>query len=302
MRRDVAEALIAQGITVLRYGGSMVNHEAYRWKKMIGPPDRRPPYSGTWYRYSSNGWGIPDFMNFCEAAGFEYIPAFNMGETPQDMGDFIEYATGPAATAWGRNAPARRPSAALSACTTWNLATRNAWTSSIPPRFQPIAEAIWAKDPQINAGCRRLPITGRSSDPLHFAGGAVSTLACGTSGSSTLPKPHNREVWFDVHINTDAPPAPGDLAGPRSFFDQLQKLSPGGAARSPFSSSMPGTTTSGGPSPMPWRSCGWSATGGVPGRHLGQLPPARRAERQRLGPGTRCSSTRRRSGCNRRAT
>lgn len=33
VRRDVAEALIDQGITVLRYGGSMVNHPEYRWKK-----------------------------------------------------------------------------------------------------------------------------------------------------------------------------------------------------------------------------------------------------------------------------
>ncbi len=106
VRRDVAAGLIDQGITVLRYGGSMVNHGEYRWKKMIGPRDRRPPCSGTWYRYSSNGWGIADFMAFCEAAGFEYVPAFNMGETPQDMADFIEYAKGPADSPWGRNARA----------------------------------------------------------------------------------------------------------------------------------------------------------------------------------------------------
>ncbi|MBN2506600.1 MAG: hypothetical protein JXQ71_07890 [Verrucomicrobia bacterium] len=88
----MAEALIDQGITVLRYGGSMINHPEYRWKPMIGPRDRRPPCRGTWYPHSSNGWGILDFMEFCEAAGFEYIPAFNMGECPQDMADFIDYA------------------------------------------------------------------------------------------------------------------------------------------------------------------------------------------------------------------
>ncbi|HXP61845.1 MAG TPA: hypothetical protein VN829_15225 [Dongiaceae bacterium] len=31
----MAEALIDEGITVLRYGGSMVNDPHYRWKKMI---------------------------------------------------------------------------------------------------------------------------------------------------------------------------------------------------------------------------------------------------------------------------
>ena len=85
VRRDVAEGLVAQGITVLRYGGSMVNHPDYRWKKMIGPRDRRPPYNGTWYPYSTNGWGILDFLDLCEAAGFLGIPAFHLDETPQDM-------------------------------------------------------------------------------------------------------------------------------------------------------------------------------------------------------------------------
>ena len=41
-------------------------------------------------------------MEFCEAAGFEYVPAFYMGESPQDMADFIEYARGSAASEWGR--------------------------------------------------------------------------------------------------------------------------------------------------------------------------------------------------------
>ena len=102
VRRDVAEGLVDQGITVLRYGGSMVNHPEYRWKKMIGPRDRRPPYHGHWYPYSSNGWGIFDFIDFCEAAGFRCIPAFNMDETPQDMVDFVEYVNGPADSPWGR--------------------------------------------------------------------------------------------------------------------------------------------------------------------------------------------------------
>ena len=84
-RRDVAEGLISQGITVLRQGGCMANASEYRWKKMIGPREKRPPYTGWWYPHSSNGWGIFDFLNFCEAAGFLAIPDVNMGETPQDM-------------------------------------------------------------------------------------------------------------------------------------------------------------------------------------------------------------------------
>ena len=68
----------------------MINHGEYRWKKMTGPRDRRPPHRGTWYAHSTNGWGILDFLDFCDAAGFEAIPAFNINESPEDMADFIE--------------------------------------------------------------------------------------------------------------------------------------------------------------------------------------------------------------------
>lgn len=67
-----------------------VNAPEYRWKKMVGPPDRRPPYRGFWYPYSTNGWGILDFLNLCEAMGIAGIPAFNLNETPQDMADFVQ--------------------------------------------------------------------------------------------------------------------------------------------------------------------------------------------------------------------
>ena len=102
VRNDVADFLIAQNLTVLRYGGNMVNAPEYRWKKMIGPRYRRPPYKGTWYPYSKNGWGIVDFLDFCEKAGFLAVPAFNMGETPKDMADFIECVNSAADSLWGQ--------------------------------------------------------------------------------------------------------------------------------------------------------------------------------------------------------
>ena len=47
---------------------------------MVGPREKRPPYRGIWYGYSSNGWGIIDFLDLCEAAGFLAIPDFNIDE------------------------------------------------------------------------------------------------------------------------------------------------------------------------------------------------------------------------------
>jgi len=100
-RADIGNAMVAQGLTFLRYGGSMVNAAEYRFKKMIGDPDLRPPYRGFWYPYSTNGFGIEEFLKFCEAAGFEAAFAINIEETAQDAADMVEYLNGDVSTEWG---------------------------------------------------------------------------------------------------------------------------------------------------------------------------------------------------------
>ncbi|MBN1419593.1 MAG: DUF1080 domain-containing protein [Planctomycetes bacterium] len=101
-RGDIARMLVDQGLTVLRYGGSMVNAPGYRWKKMIGDRDRRPGYRGTWYPYSTNGFGIEDFVAFTRAARFECVVAISIEETPEDAADLIDYLNGDPGTTWGR--------------------------------------------------------------------------------------------------------------------------------------------------------------------------------------------------------
>lgn len=102
LRKDIAEAMVKQGLTFLRYGGTMVNNTGYRFKNMIGDPDRRPPYQGHWYPYSTNGFGIEDFLKFCEAAGFTASFAINIEESAQDAADMIEYLNGPVSSVWGK--------------------------------------------------------------------------------------------------------------------------------------------------------------------------------------------------------
>ena len=135
VRRDIAEALVAEGLTVLRYGGYMINtdweHETrcpgsgYRWGKMLGPRPDRPPYLGTFYPYNSNGFGLVDFVAFCEAAGFLSVPVISPSETPEDVASLVAYLNGDPATPWGRAGPrtATRP---RTACATWRSATRSA--------------------------------------------------------------------------------------------------------------------------------------------------------------------------------
>lgn len=228
VRRDVAEGLIDQGITILRYGGSMVNNDGYKWKKMIGPRDRRPPYAGTWYPYSTNGWGIVDFMDFCEAAGFEYIPDFNMNESPADLADFIEYAKGSADSEWGRKrvADGRKQPYRLRYV---EIGNEERVDEKYAVKFESIAKAVWAKDPEIILVVGDFAYDRRIDDPFKLSGAAsgITSLA-GQKRILQLAKEHNREVWFDAHVWTDRPvKVNSSLDGMFSFTDALTKLAGG---------------------------------------------------------------------------
>jgi hypothetical protein len=231
VRRDIAEALVAQGITILRYGGSMVNHPEYRWKKMIGPREQRPPYHGTWYQYSSNGWGILDFMDFCEAAGFEYVPAFNANETAADMADFIEYATGPADGEWGRRRAADGHPAPYRLKYV-EIGNEEKVDDAYYRKFADIASAIWAKDASIIPVVGDFAYSRTISDPLHLSGAAsrITSLAAHQK-ILQLAKRHNREVWFDVHVGTEGPIPDSSLAGTRSYIDGLAQVAGGARHR-----------------------------------------------------------------------
>ncbi len=101
LRADIGQAMVDQGLTFLRYGGSMVNVPDYKWKNMIGDRGKRPIYKGNWYAYSTNGFGIEEFLMFCETAGF--VPSFAVSvlESAEDMADMIEYLNGPVESPWG---------------------------------------------------------------------------------------------------------------------------------------------------------------------------------------------------------
>ncbi len=113
-RRDVAEALVDQGITVLRYGGSMVNHPEYRSKKMLGPRDRRPHNPGTWYPYSSNGWGIPDFLDLCRGSRLSRHSGLQHGRDAPGHGGLHRIRQRSCRQRWGPSPGGRRTSRALS--------------------------------------------------------------------------------------------------------------------------------------------------------------------------------------------
>jgi alpha-L-arabinofuranosidase len=203
VRRDVVEGLIDEGITVMRYGGSMVNHPEYRWKKMIGPRDRRPPYCGTWYPYSSNGWGIVDFIQLCEAMDIPCIPAFHMDETPQDMADFIDYLQADANSEWGKRREADGHPAPFKQKVI-QLGNEERVDEVYFKKFKAIAEAIWAKDPTMILTVGDFVYSQKIADPMHFSGAASGiTSFAAQQQIMKLAKTHNAEVWFDIHLATD---------------------------------------------------------------------------------------------------
>ena len=68
---------------------------------MIGDPDLRPPYRGHWNHYTTNGFGIEEFLQYCEKTNMTPSFAINIYETPQDMADMVEYLNGDQTTEWG---------------------------------------------------------------------------------------------------------------------------------------------------------------------------------------------------------
>lgn len=231
VRRDVVEGLLDQGVTVLRYGGSMVNAPEYRWKKMIGPRDRRPLYRGTWYPQSTNGWGILDFLDVCEAMGVLAIPAFNIDETPQDMADFVRYVNGPADSEWGRKRAADGHAAAYR-LRHIELGNEERVDDKYLARFRAIAEAVWAVDSDIilivGDFVYSQPIT--DTNAIRGAASGITSLAAHRQ-ILELARRNSREVWFDIHVDTDHPGALGQVDVVPTYVEALARLSGGARHR-----------------------------------------------------------------------
>ena len=239
VRKDIADGLVAQGNTVLRFGGTAVNDCSYRWKNMIGSRDMRPATGGHWYPYESNGWGIIDFLNFAESAGMVGIPAVNTNETVQDMADFLDYVNGPNSSFWGqRRAEDGHP--APYHLKYLELGNEEVIDSSYFDKFRRLAIEIWAKDPNIILVVAGFQFDHVITDPFNFDGGYYINKLDGYQQILNFAKENNREVWFDTHVWTDNVYTPSGqidirydtgvrerIAALHSLYTQLGNISPG---------------------------------------------------------------------------
>lgn len=227
VRKDVAEGLVRAGITVLRYGGSMVNAPEYHWSHMTGPRDRRPPYDGHWYRYSTDGWAIPDFLDFCEAAHFLGVPDININESLDDITKLIQYVNGPATSPGGaqRVADGHRKPYGLRYI---ELGNEERVDDSYFQKFKPLAETIWALDTNITIVVGDFAYSHTITDAFNFDGADshITTLEA-QQKILRLAKQHGRAVWFDLHVNTDGPTPGPSLAGMFSYDDAMRQIADG---------------------------------------------------------------------------
>ncbi len=126
LRLDLGNMLAALQPSFMRYpGGNYIEAmnitNAVRWKKTIGDICQRPGHmDDAWGYWSTDGFGLHEYLQFCEDTGMTPLYAINsgqalgsdgatnntvpmdqMGPWVQDALDLIEYANGDTNTTWG---------------------------------------------------------------------------------------------------------------------------------------------------------------------------------------------------------
>jgi len=120
-RKDISQLLAAAQPKFLRFpGGNYVEGSdfvnRFNWKQMVGPVEQRPGHKSCWGYWSTDGFGLPEFLGWCQDIGMEPVLAVFAGYTlnhdhvtnsaalepyVQEALDEIEYVTGDASTKWG---------------------------------------------------------------------------------------------------------------------------------------------------------------------------------------------------------
>jgi alpha-L-arabinofuranosidase len=120
-RIDLMEKLAAMKPAFLRFpGGNYLEGdriaERFDWKKTVGNPEDRPGHRSPWGYPSSDGFGLLEFLEWCEDLHMQPVPAVYAGYSLRgehidpgpalqsyvnDALDEIEYVTGDVSSKWG---------------------------------------------------------------------------------------------------------------------------------------------------------------------------------------------------------
>jgi alpha-N-arabinofuranosidase len=192
-RPDIMQLLADMKPSFLRFpGGNYLEGDYFSarfdWKKTIGPVDQRPGHPSPWGYRSTDGFGLHEFLMWCEDLKMEPLLAVFAGYTLKgdyfddpaflqpfvdEALDEIEYVMGDASTKWGavraRNGhPAPFPLHYI------EIGNEDGFdrSQSYGKRYDLFAAAIRAKYPQLKlistTGSKRDGLSGRSPLPSRF--------------------------------------------------------------------------------------------------------------------------------------
>jgi len=179
MRADLAQILADMKPRFIRFPGGCLVHgdglgNMYHWENTIGPIEQRKEQRNIWGYHQTTGLGYFEYFQFCEDIGAKPLPVLPAAVSCQNSGgtwriggtgqkalpmneiheyiqevlDLIEWANGPATSAWGaKRAEAGHPAP-------FNLeyvgiGNEDKITPEFEERFKMIYSAVKAKYPEI---------------------------------------------------------------------------------------------------------------------------------------------------------
>jgi alpha-L-arabinofuranosidase len=185
-RIDLMQKLAAMHPAFLRFpGGNFLEGNQiadwYDWKKTVGPLVNRPGHASPWGYWSTDGFGLLEFLEWCEDLHMQPVLAVYAGYslrgehvTPgpdlepyvQSALDEIEYATGGADTTWGsRRVADGHPEPFQMTYVEIGNEDQFDRSGSYDARFAQFAKAIRAKYPELQL-IATAPVTSEKPDVL----------------------------------------------------------------------------------------------------------------------------------------
>jgi alpha-L-arabinofuranosidase len=175
LRADLGNMLAALHPSFMRYPGgnyieSNTSTNAVRWKKSIGDTTLRPGHlNDSWGYWSTDGFGLQEYLQFCEDMGMaplydincglmlnyasnsdtnHVVPLNQMGPWVQDALDLIQYATGDTNTTWGAQRAANGHPAPFN-MNLMEIGNESSGTAYYNPRYALFYDAIKSNYPNI---------------------------------------------------------------------------------------------------------------------------------------------------------
>ncbi|MEO3405611.1 alpha-L-arabinofuranosidase C-terminal domain-containing protein [Mucilaginibacter sp. CAU 1740] len=179
MRADLAQVVANLKPKFMRFPGGCLTHgdgvaNIYRWKNTIGPVEQRVDQRNIWNYHQSVGLGYFEYFQFCEDIGAKPVPVLAAGVSCQNSGgtwkigstgqkgipmdemkayvqdvlDLIEYANGPATSAWGAKRAAAGHPASFN-LEYLGIGNEDKITGLFEERFRMIYDAVHKAHPEI---------------------------------------------------------------------------------------------------------------------------------------------------------